>query len=272
MKFVNKTFDLCHDGGYISLITPSTVIGSTQQPAKNRKRLSGDFSLESIDYSADDFFEEKVTICRWTASHEPYSGLTRVIENGIERTVDLRKELPLRVEAVVKNALAEKIAAIVVRNTTKKLNGFCEHYRDIEDGDIPTYWSGPNKIRSINKQLNNKGVLKVVVSFSASYSNWFITKSQATNFNKMYAVDSIEEGLALGATLSHPLIRFFADHWRKTAGFTPAVKNKNMLPDIRGLSDDEINSLFELTAEEISIIYANRKPTKDQPRVLSLTE
>ncbi len=272
MKFVNRAFDLCDEGGFISFITPDTVVGPTLQPAKNRERLSSDFSLESLDYCADDFFNVGVNICRWTARNEPYSGQTRVIENGGERTIDLQKELPLKKEAVAVNSLAEKIASIVKRDTTVKLNGHFDSPLDIEDGDIPVYWSGPNKIRNINKKLSNDGQFKVVVSYSASPQKWFVTSSAASGWNKLYPVDSIEEGLAIGSTLSHPVIRFFMDNWRKTAGFTPAIRQKDMMPDIRGMSDDEINCLFELTPEEVSMVYTNQKSVKDELRVQFLTE
>lgn len=272
MKFVTKALDLCAEGGFISFITPDTIVGPTLQPAKNRKRLSSDFSLESLDYRADDFFGVSVNICRWTARNKPYSGSTRVIENGTERVIDLRKELPLKIEAVAVNSLAEKIAAIIKLNTTLKLDGHFDSPLGIEDGDIPVYWSGPNKIRKINQKLSNDGQLKVVVSYSASPQKWFVTSSAVSGWNKLYPVASIEEGLEIGSTLSHPVIRFFMDHWRKTAGFTPAIRQKDMMPDIRGMTDDEINALFELTAEEIAMVYINRKPAKDELRVRSLTD
>jgi hypothetical protein len=58
------------------------------------------------------------------------------------------------------------------------------------------------------------------------------------------------------------------DNWRKTAGFTPAIKNKGCLPDIRGLSDSQIQQLFELTDEEWAYIYSAHKAAKELPRVI----
>jgi hypothetical protein len=66
----------------------------------------------------------------------------------------------------------------------------------------------------------------------------------------------------------HPVISFYLDHWRKTAGFTPAIKNKNCLPDVRGMSDQDIKNLFKLTNDEYDFIIANHKDYPQTQRVI----
>jgi hypothetical protein len=261
---------LLEEGGYISFVTPRTFVGRTLIPAKIHSLLSSDYSLHSVNYDADDFFKVGVDICSWVASKTPYKGKTLVTEKKSTKEIDIREELPVVSEGEFASALSEKIYTVVCEDSTPKISQV-ENIIDLpeeENGRHKVYTSGRNKFFLTDQESETFGQWKVVFSFSATYKKWFVTQSDATGWNRMVYVDSPEEGLAIGETLMHPVISFYLDHWRKTAGFTPAIKNKNCLPDVRGLSDGEIVSLFNLTKEEHDFILSNHKKYKEELRIL----
>lgn len=268
MKFVDDAFDRCEEGGIISLVTPTSFVGNTAVPARNRRRLLKDFNLTRVDYTAGKHFTVGVDICFWTAIKEPYSGKTLVVDELGERYIDLREELPMPQSKKFVHTLSEKIGEIISRDTTSKLQGVWGHAEESENG-YTVFWSGRNKKKTVKELPDNVGKLKVVASYSASYRGWFITSEAVAGWNRMWMVDSVEEGLELGSTFSQPVLQFFMDTWRKTAGYTPAIRHKSMIPDLRGMTNNQINELFELTPDEISYIYSNHSEPKQMQRVIN---
>jgi hypothetical protein len=108
----------------------------------------------------------------------------------------------------------------------------------------------------------------VVFSFSATYKQWFVTDQNVSGTNVYVPVTSVEEGLEIGESLMHPIITYYIDNWRRTAGFCPAIKNNGALPDVRGFSTEDLIDKFELTDEEYEYIQNNHQPYKSLPRVL----
>jgi len=268
MKFVFKSLELLEEGGCLAFITPRSFVGRTQVPAKIRNLLSTDYSLLKVNHDANDFFKVSVDICYWVAKRESYEGVTTVVEGGKSRSIDLREDLPLVEKSIIKDGIAEKIYNIVKLPNTPKLDFLAPVYEapEVEQGVHKVYTSGRNKFYLTDQEAVDSG-LKLVTSFSACYKGWFITSSEVTGTNRMIPVSSVEEGLAIGESLMHPVVAMYLDTWRKTAGYTPAIKN-NCVPDVRNLSDGGIYKLFDLTKEEVEYITSNHKPYKMVDRVM----
>jgi SAM-dependent methyltransferase len=266
MKFIFTALGMLEEGGYLAFVTPRTFVGRTLQPAKIRNLLSTDYSLHTVNHNANDSFNVGVDICFWIASRTTYTGTTKVIEGKTSQTINLREELPLVSDKKRKDTIAEKIHAVVSQNSTLKLNSV-ENVIDLEEnpkGTNKVYISGRKKFYHTCERSDTYGRWKVAYSFSATYKGWFVTESDVTGTHRMVFVNSPEEGIEIGETLMHPVMSFYLDNWRKTAGFTPAIKNKNCLPDIRKLSDQDIKKLFELTDDDYNFIIANHK---DYPQI-----
>jgi hypothetical protein len=170
----------------------------------------------------------------------------------------------------VSDDLAEKIRAGIGEHGVPELK---REYNDVDqspnvEGKYINYYAGRNKSFRTNSECKNTGKLKVVFSFSATYKQWFVTDANISGSNLYVYVDSIEDGIEIGNTLMHPVMTFYIDNWRRTAGFCPAIKNNGALPDIRGLSDQEIIDRFNLTGEEAKYIMNGHKPYKSIERVL----
>jgi hypothetical protein len=268
MKFVFKSLELLKEGGCLTFITPRSFVGRTQVPAKIRNLLSTDYSLLKVNHDANDFFKVGVDICYWVAKRVPYEGVTTVVERGKSRLIDLREDLPLVEKNIIKDGIAEKIYGIVKLPDSPKLNFLIPTYDapKVEYGEHKVYTSGRNKFYFTDQEAVDSQ-LKLVASFSADYRGWFITSSGVTGTNRVIPLSSVEEGLAIGESLMHPVVSLYLNTWRKTAGYTPAIKN-NCVPDVRGLSDEDIYKLFDLTIGEVDYIMSNHKPYKMVGRVM----
>jgi SAM-dependent methyltransferase len=270
MKFIFTSLSMLEEGGYLAYVTPRTFVGRTLQPAKIRNLLSTDYSLHTVNHNANDSFNVGVDICFWVASKNPYTGATKVIEGKATQIIDLREELPLVSDKKGKDTIAEKIHTAVAQNSTLRLNSV-ENVINLEEnpsGSNRVYTSGRKKFYLTDQKSDTCGKWKVAYSFSATYKGWFVTESDVTGTHRMVFVDSPEEGIKIGETLMHPVISFYLDNWRKTAGFTPAIKNKNCLPDVRGMSDQDIKNLFKLTDDEYDFIIASHKDYPQTQRVI----
>ncbi len=270
-KFVDKSLELLSPEGRVVFLTPNSLVGRTRLPAKRRAQLSTDYSLDWIDHNANTYFPQVgVDICSWCVSNRPYTGVTTIIDGERQEDIDLRQELPIPFELKKVDDLAEKIYAHIGDHGIVALE---RQFNDVdqapaEDGKYLNYYAGRNKSFRTNDVCKNTGKLKVVFSFSATYKQWFITTANVSGSNLYVEVDTVEQGLEIGSTLMHPVMMFYLDHWRRTAGYCPAIRNVGALPDIRGLSDEQIVEKLELTSDEVDYIMSEYVPYKSMERVL----
>ena len=271
MDFTFKALELLKKGGYVALVTPQSFIGVTRVPATFRKLFTTEASLIKINHDSGERFPGiGVDICSWGASKKPYNGSTEVISGGESRTLDVRKVLPTPFAKKAKQDLANKIheqfkgAGVPVIDLQRV---------DIDlqpdpEGEYTVYTSGRNKNYKTSEKPPTHGQWKFVVSGSATYKQWFVTQSAVTGHNFYVPVDNPEEGLAYGETLSIPEMVVYLDVWKRTSGFTPAIKNKNCLPDLRSLTSKELQDIFQLTPEEKVIVDDHYKPYNEIERVI----
>ena len=270
MKFVEKSFALLADGGHLAMVTPRTIVGATKIPAKFRSRFTSDFSLDSVNHTSSSYFKVGVDICHWVSRKVAYSGETAVIDSSGKRVIDLREELPVPADKVATQALAEKIHAAVKAGVVPVLAAELAHANlpEVEGGEYKTDLSGRNKIYQAGEATADYGKWKVAFSYSATYKQWFVTRDNVCGSHRMVLVGSPEEGVEIGNTLLTPLVQFYLDTWRKTSGYTPAIKNQGCLPDLRGLDTEQIYGLFGITEEERAIIEGAYSEYKQIQRVL----
>ena len=272
-KFFDRSLELLIEGGILSFVTPNSLVGRTRLPAKRRAQLSTTCSLESIDHTTNSFFPQVgVDVCSWVVKKIPYGGATQVIDSDGARVVDLCEELPVPMATKIVDDLVEKIRDGIGPHGIPELK---RQYNDVdqtptEGGDYVNYYSGRHKSFRTNDTCKNTGQLKVVFSFSATYKQWFVTDQNVSGTNVYVPVTSVEEGLEIGESLMHPIITYYIDNWRRTAGFCPAIKNNGALPDVRGLSTEDLIDKFNLTTEEVGLIYGSYSPYKEVSRVIGV--
>jgi hypothetical protein len=248
-RFVAHSIELLKDGGFVSLITPdSWATFDTSQSRRQRKNIIDNIDLEKvIDENAS--FNVGVSIARWFGVKRQYSGKTE----AWSQTHDFTSGPYLSAEEKSKEAIHSKIKkspSLNMRMGNPQITSdSCK-----EESGIPIKFSG-SKTRFTLHEVDDVGVAKFVAPFSCSpYSRFFTTDS--VGMLNMWMSASESEAEELSAIWNLKAVRFFIDTYQKTAGFTPAVKN-NLIPDFRGLNDQQVFDALGLTEEEIKIVEAH---------------
>jgi hypothetical protein len=252
-KFVDQALKLVKPGGSIKLVTPSSIIGETGFGKKMLKLFSTSYNMVSIDYTADKYFSVGVDICRWHVINEPYKGETKVVDKDGISYHDLTKGMPLTGDKLIEHSILNKIATSNHSRIPLKIGQSIAKDDYVDDGKFAVYSSGQT-VRHTNIVPNTPDCLKFVVSFSSSYKERFTTTGHIGMLNMWCSIESEDEGNHLKAIVDHPLMRFYIERYKKTSGFTPAVKNA-MLPMLESV--ENIHEQFDLSPEEVEYLKNN---------------
>jgi hypothetical protein len=249
-KFVMQDLPV-RENGYVAFVNPVSMFSYIGISEKILKKYTSEYSMIHVTthdtLPKNPFSSVNVSTCHWIAKKCDYNGST--MYNG--KIVDLRdRNSILSAEEMLRNGILEKVSSHA------KMLRFCgQEIKPNDNGKFEYLVSGQKKIKS-STVPNDVGVLKYVVSFSSSYKTQFTTRENIAGFNRYIILDSPTQEEQIRSFMLSKLMIYYALNYRKTAGFTPAVKN-NMIPDLRRQSnwtDKELYKFFGLTAEEIKAI------------------
>lgn len=249
-KIVEQHLELLAPGGDMCEVTPASVLGNTGKGKKFLQLFSTVYNLKLIDYTADDYFTEGVAICRWHLVNEPYQGKTIVITHDGSFTWDLRDGLPLVGDAALKHSILNKIANSKHPRIPLKMGQAIATEDYTPNGKYEIYKSA-DKVERTDVVPTTGDVLKFIVPFSSTYKKRFISNGYVGMLNCWCPITSQEEGNRLSAIFDNPTIKFFVDNYKKTAGFTPAIKNAEV-PDITNYQD--LSNQFGFTSDEVEYL------------------
>jgi hypothetical protein len=183
-----------------------------------------------------------VDVCSWIVDDESYSGETEVIYKGQKIKHDLKKGLPLdngvltsSDEGIIMSSIIKKIVNSTHPRIPLKMGQAIGEADECKNGFYDVYHSG-KKIRSTNVPPDTGNNLKFVVSFSSSYKNNFTTTGYIGMLNSWCPIKDTSEGDHLSQIFEQPVIQFFVDRYKRTAGFTAAIKN-SMVPMLDSFDD-----------------------------------
>lgn len=255
-KFVKRfcSTDYLTDGGYVAIVCPDSIFKTDVGIGKwfSDRIDSGYFSLlHARAHEKQQYFKENVDTCDFLLRMGKYGGveipskLGPIDKSIINKMIGTGKFLPLEEEN---------------KHITSSSDG---------SGDIEVLRSGKKTFNVDLVDPSSVGRLKLVISFSSSYSRQFITTEPTCQYNRVVYISSEAEGENIMSYTLSPLYRYFAEVYKKTVGFTPAVKNKKLplLDYSRKWTDDEVYDYFGITEEErayIVVFLSTRN--KRQPR------
>lgn len=248
---VEQHLNLIVPGGDICEVTPASVLGVTGKGKKFLKLFSKEYNLKLIDYTANDYFREGVAICRWHLTNEPYQGNTVVITHDEVFDWDLTDGIPLRGDALLKSSILSKIANSSHPRIPLKMGQDIAKSEYVPDGKYEVYQSG-NIIARTNVIPTTGEVLKFIVGYSRTYKKHkFISNGYVGMLNVWCPIASEEEGNDLSKIFDNKLIQFYIDNYKKTAGYTAAIKNAEVphIKDYNNLVDQ-----FNFTEEEVKYL------------------
>ena len=249
-KVVEQHLDMVAPGGDMCEVTPASVLGNTGKGKKFMKLFSTIYNLKLIDYTADDYFTEGVDICRWHLVNEPYQGRTTVITHDGTFSWDLRDGLPVFGDAALKHSILEKIANSKHSRIPLKIGQEIANEDYVLDGKYEVFKTG-NKVARTNVVPTTGDVLKFIVPFSSTYKKRFVSNGFVGMLNVWCPIATEEEGSRLSAIFDNPIIQFFVENYKRTSGFTPAIKNAEV-PDITNY--ENLHEQFGFTAEELNYL------------------
>jgi len=253
-KFVLKSLTLCKPGGHIKLVTPSSIIGETGFGKKMLKTFSKQYNLVSIDYTTKRHFPTVgVDICCWHVINEPYQGETKVTNKDGVSYHNLKEGIPLTGDDIIINSILNKIAKSNHPRIPLQMGQNIAKEDYVEDGKFAVYASG-QVVKYTNIVPNTPNCLKFVVPFSSSHKGRFTTTGNIGMLNVWCSIRSEDEGDHLKSIIDHPLMQFYIERYKKTSGFTPAVKNA-MIPMLE--STENIHQQFNLSPEEVEYLENN---------------
>ena len=253
-KIVNQHLGLLAPGGDMCEVTPASVLSITGEGKKFLKLFSTLYNLVEIDYTADQYFTESVSICSWHLVNEPYQGKTKVITKEGEFEWDLRNGVPVFGDDVLKQDILLKIANSNHRHIPLKIGQEIATKDYVPDGKYEIYHSS-KKIKLTNVVPTTGDMLKLIVPFSSTYKNGgiFISNGYVGMLNCWCPIASEEEGNRLSKIFDIKIIQFYIDNYKKSAGFAAAIKNGEV-PDIKDYNN--LPEQFGFTEEEVK--YLNR--------------
>jgi len=254
-KFVLQLLTMCKPGGHIKLVTPSSIIGETGFGKKMIKLFSTKYNMVSIDYTAKRHFPTvSVDVCWWHVINEPYKNETKVTNKDGVSYHNLKEGIPLTGDDIIIHSILNKIAKSDHSRIPLQMGqDIAKEDYDDDGGKFAIYASGQT-VKHTNIVPNTPNCLKFVVPFSSSYKSRFTTTGHIGMLNVWCPIRSEDEGNHLKSILDNPLMQFYIERYKKTSGFTPAVKNA-MIPMLE--STENIHQQFNLSPEEVQYLRNN---------------
>lgn len=246
-KFIKLGLLLLKPNGHAGFVTPdSWAYFATSQSNRQRQLIISQIDLQEV-INVDSYFTGvSHSISVWWGSKSEYTGKTLV--DGQEHDFSsgpVVSEEHLALETIYDKIKAHKSLPLILSNS---------HVTRADCGDqegTPIRFSG-SKVSYTSKPIDGVGVPKFVAPFSCSFKSRFFT-TDAVGMLNMSMPCSEEEAEEISRTWDLKIMRFFMATYRKTAGFTPAVKN-SLIPDLRGLTDEQAYQALNLTKAEIKLV------------------
>jgi hypothetical protein len=247
-KFIETSLSLLEEGGYLSMITPSSWMTSrTGNGRKVRESLTNGFDLISVDSSADSYFKVSVDIAQWFGRKGDYSGRTSVDGKFHDMRKVYSSEEDTKLYEIFEKVLSDKVAKLPLKYTNTHLKK-----GDItEEGKYEVHFSGPSVSRT-DVELKDFGVPKLVAPWSCSYKKVFHTVNPTGIFNCWMPCPE-EEFDSYKEIWTLKVVRLMCERYKKTCGFTPAVEY-GLIPDFRGMRDEDTYKLLGLTKDQVNLV------------------
>jgi len=236
-------------GDLIAFVTPSSwVYADTSQMNSIRRKITRAGHVSSV-VDTTHHFNVGVDTCYWIVDTKKPSNDTLI--NGTPYPLH---KMPFKTENdIIADCIYDKLKSYTSIEF-KSFNGDITRNQVCDAGDHLIYFSG-NKPMYTNSHVDGAGVGKFVAPFSASPHNVFWTTEATGMLNQTIICDeaTAEEYKAMWKL---NVVKFFINTYRKTSGFTPAIRN-GLIPDLRGYDNQQSYDVLDLTDEEIAYIEDN---------------
>ena len=244
--FTDHALDI---GSLVAFVTPSSwVYADTSQMNSLRKKITRAGHVSKV-VDTTQHFNVGVDTCYWIVDTKKSADDTLVND-----TLYPLHKMPFKTaNDIIADGIYSKLKAHAPIKF-KAYNGDITRNQVSDAGGNLIYFSG-NKPMYTNSHVEGVGVGKFVAPFSASPHNVFWTTEATGMLNQTIVCDEATAD-EYKTMWKLNVIKFFINTYRKTSGFTPAVRN-GLIPDLRGYDNQQSYEILGLTDEEIAYIEAN---------------
>jgi len=281
-KFVEKSFDLINDDGYLAFVTPRSWVERPSSQLSNKivKEVFAKHQLSWLDITAKDYFPGiGENPCSYCVIKTKKTSLTEVILADKTEMIDYHgQKIPLDELDHYKVSIFPKLTGQghrtlldVVYSDTGTATSVDVMVNDGVMCDTPqpsithakVFWTAANTDTYYMERSKIKSGIKVIINRSGYYYHPdFPTKYILIDSKNEYAVGAGAFGIScknkqeaknLVSLLTTKLYRWFIDN-EKTSGFNTGITKLPLLDLNKTWTDREVFDLFNISTEEEAYI------------------
>jgi hypothetical protein len=273
-KWIKMNQELTNDDGIISLIIPSSWMGSSpilkESFLNENKKLKYNITHINRDECRKHFPSIGSTFSYFVMEKNNYQGLTSVISKNINGDIDVVNNLDLNTcivdvfprdltdlgMSILNKTLSDNVDKLGIINNTYNHSVHRDKWR-LEESDEFKYpiQNTPSKLYWYNYPHIHQGLLKLLIPTTTYYRNQMITTHGVT---QSFCYFLIEEGVDSGIVqnnINNKLFDYLNECFRYANWNSVNLLRKlPKLPFDRMMNDNEIYEYFNIITEEINHI------------------
>jgi hypothetical protein len=273
-KWIKMNQELTNDDGIISLIIPSSWMGSSpilkESFLNENKKLKYNITHINRDECRKHFPSIGSTFSYFVMEKNNYQGLTSVISKNINGDIDVVNNLDLNTcivdvfprdltdlgMSILNKTLSDNVDKLGIINNTYNHSVHRDKWR-LEESDEFKYpiQNTPTKLYWYNYAHIHQGLLKLLIPTTTYYRNQMITTHGVT---QSFCYFLIEEGVDSGIVqnnINNKLFDYLNECFRYANWNSVNLLRKlPKLPFDRMMNDNEVYEYFNITTEEINHI------------------
>jgi hypothetical protein len=241
-RIIKRAREATSDGGYGLWLIPNSFYANVGEGQKLFQTSISDKNLLCYKHLGKVWPGVGIDVCFFLEENMPYKGKTQILD----KEYDLREGKIYFGDYKIEQDIINK----VIHSRHPRIPLEWDNIDKDANGQHECLFSGRTK-RMCLVEAKGKDRLKLVIPFSSSYMNQFITSEGTGKLNKYHLLQTEEQGQMMMSYTKSFLYKFVANKWAKTSGFCPFVL-KCMLPmlEARHWTEEEIWQEFGLSAEE----------------------
>ena len=219
--FTQLAEKLCKTNGFISLVTPSAIFTGSEDRTKYLVGRRSLFSVNKIDFTADQYFEVGDRLCRWSAFNHR-NPIIADVSGG--RQIVLQKTAFV-VEDVILDSIIQKLFSDDAMRLSFTNKGGTTTSAETEksnrrEGHFQYEYDINGKTFFLKHRCKNYSAFKIFVpqlTNPKTFQFYTAENKGANQSTYTYEVNSLEEGKQITKLLNHPIYLWIINQTRSSS-------------------------------------------------------
>lgn len=274
-KWITMNEELTNDGGIVSLVVPSSWMGSSpilKESFLNEDKKSLKFNITHInrDECKKHFPGIGSTFSYFIMENKEYQNKTYVVSKNLNGEIDVAKDLDLNTcildvfprdltnsgLSIIRKTLSENVVKLGVINNTYNHSVHRDRWRLQQDEEFKyPIQNTPSKLYWYNYPHPHQGLSKVLIPTTTYYRNQMLSTYGVTQSFCYYLLNEDEDNQIVQNNINNKLFDYLNECFRYANWNSVNLLRKlPKIPFDKLMSDTEIYEYFNLTTEEINHI------------------